>query len=223
MRAQFIVEDLRDALLRGRYKPGSELIQTELAARYSVSRIPIRDALRELAEEGLVAIDDGGSARVISLTHQECSEVFELRILLECDCLAIAAPRLDARALEEIDRVRRKADLDANTPGWADGDWQFHQSIYLHARRPRQMRIIFSLRQTCQLLVSAYDQLPQRSSTWLADHFALVRSLRERDFAGAVAVLRRHIEGARKYLLATMQPTAETSSVPRHRSTRGSG
>ena len=201
MRTDSIAHELKAALLTGEFKPGADLIQTELAERYAVSRIPIRDALRELSEEGLVVIGANGNARVIEPSRDEVAELFDIRVLLECDCLERAAPNITEASLKDIDRLRRKADLDAGSADWATGDWQFHCAIYQHAQRPRQVRMIGSLRQTCQFLIAAYRTLPKKTTTWLSDHAALVACLKRRDIAEASRVLRRHIEGARDFLL----------------------
>src|SRR5689334_9832241 len=113
VRGNSITADLKADLLAGQFRPGSDLLQTELAERYCVSRIPVRDALRELSEEGLVVIGQNGNARVITLSREETAELYGLRSLLECDCLERAAPCLDDGAIREIDRRRKKADLDA--------------------------------------------------------------------------------------------------------------
>ncbi len=205
MRPDSIAHELKAALLTGEFKPGADLIQTELAKRYAVSRIPIRDALRELSEEGLVVIGVNGNARVIEPSPEEVAELFDIRVLLECDCLERAVPNLTETALQDIDRLRRKADLDAGSADWATGDWQFHCAIYKYARRPRQLRMIGSLRQTCQFLIAAYQTLSRRTTTWLSDHAELVGHLERRDAAGASRVLRSHIEGARDFLLGLSQ------------------
>lgn len=205
MRTGSIAHELKTALLTGEFKPGSELIQTELAERYGVSRIPIRDALRDLSEEGLVVIGANGNARVIEPSRAEVAELFDIRVLLECDCLERAALNLTEAELEDIERLRRKAELDARSADWAASDWQFHCAIYRHAQRPRQLKMIGSLRQTCQFLIASYRTLPKKTTTWLSDHAALVARLKRQDTAGASNVLRRHIEGARDYLLDLVQ------------------
>jgi DNA-binding GntR family transcriptional regulator len=201
VRTDSIAYDLKSALLTGEFKPGAELIQTELAERYGVSRIPIRDALRELSEEGLVVIGTSGNARVIEPSRAEVAELFDIRVLLECDCVERAVANLDADALDKIDHLRRRGDVDARSTHWAASDWQFHHAIYQHAQRPRQLKMIESLRQTCQFLIIAYQTLPMKTTTWLSDHAALVARLKKRDAEGASRVLRRHIEGARDHLL----------------------
>jgi DNA-binding GntR family transcriptional regulator len=199
-----IAAELRAELLSGQRLPGSELQQEELAARFGVSRIPVRDALRLLSEEGLVRIEPHRGARVVQLGREEIDELFHLRILLECDCLAAAARAGLADRLERIDRVRRKADMDAGAPEWADGDWAFHAALYAPSGRPMQIELIRKLRQTCRLFVAAYGSLPMLTPRWLDEHSRIVEALRAGDDDGAVEILRAHLTSARDHLLAQM-------------------
>src|SRR5438552_13920080 len=79
-----IAEELKREMLSGRIPAGAELRQTALAERFAVSRIPIRDALRSLAAQGLAVIEPGRGATVIRLSAPQIEEVFDLRIMLEC-------------------------------------------------------------------------------------------------------------------------------------------
>lgn len=204
MNPETIAAELRSELMAGGVPPGAELSQVELAERFGVSRIPVRDALRILAGEGLVEIQPNRGAKAITLTSRQVREIFDLRLLLECDCLRRAAANMTAAALEEIDRIRRKSDLDASTPGWAAGDWAFHQALYLHAGRPRQLAMIETLRRTCQLFVSTYSTMPTKKPRWLNDHRAILQHLEAGETDRAVAVLQRHLEGAAQHLLTRM-------------------
>ena len=87
-----VAEALRSEILEGRISPGAELQQAEIAARFGVSRIPVRDALNLLAAERLVDLRPNRTARVVSLTAAELDEIFDLRRLLETDALARALP-----------------------------------------------------------------------------------------------------------------------------------
>src|SRR6185369_12849834 len=102
-----IATALRGELMAGVLRPGADLSQVDLAERFGVSSIPVRDALRILAGEGLVDIEINRGAKAISLTPDQVREVYDLRILLECDCLRRAAKALTPAALLEIDRVRQ--------------------------------------------------------------------------------------------------------------------
>ena len=190
--------------MAGQLRPGEALPQVALADRFGVSRIPIRDALRILSGEGLVAFDSSGGARAIELTAVEIQELFDLRVMLECDCLRRAAANLSASALAAIGRVRRQSDLDADTPAWSAGDWAFHEPIYRHAKRPRQVSMIKELRRTSQLFIGAYSVMPAKKPRWLSDHRKMVESLERGDADHAVEVLRAHLETAARHLLDRM-------------------
>jgi len=204
MTPETIATELRRELLAGSLAPGAELSQVVLAERFGVSRIPVRDALRILAGEGLIEMEPNRGAKAITLTPGEVQEIYDLRVLLECDCLRRAAGNMTPAALEEIDRIRRKSDLDASTPGWAAGDWAFHEAMYRHAGRPRQLVMIETLRRTCQLFVNAYSTMTAKKPRWLNDHRAILQHLESGATDHAVAVLQRHLQAAAAHLLARM-------------------
>ena len=204
MTPDMIAAELRSELMTGTLRPGAELSQVVLAERFGVSRIPIRDALRILAGEGLVEIEANRGARAIALTPGEVREIYDLRVLLECDCLRRAAGRMTPAALDEIERVRRKSDLDAGTPGWAAGDWAFHRALYSPAGRPRQIALIEALRRTCQLHIGAYATMPAKKPRWLGEHRIIVEHLRAGETEPAVRALQAHLEAAAQHLLDRM-------------------
>ena len=78
-----IADGLREAILRGEYLPGDRIIQEDLSARYGGSRIPVREALRQLESDGLVRLVANTGAWVASLSMAECSEVYQTRERLE--------------------------------------------------------------------------------------------------------------------------------------------
>ncbi|MBO1908753.1 GntR family transcriptional regulator [Microvirga sp. 3-52] len=204
MTPEIIAAELRAELMAGTLRPGAELSQVVLAERFGVSRIPVRDALRILAGEGLVKVEANRGAKAIDLTPVEVREIYDLRVLLECDCLRRAAAMLTPAALTEIERVRRKSDLDAGTPGWAASDWGFHRAIYQRAQRPKQLEMIEMLRWTCQLHVSAYSSMPAKNPRWLNDHRTILEHLQKEQAECAVFALQEHLEAAAQHLLERM-------------------
>ena len=209
MTPETIAAELRTELMAGVLRPGADLSQVELAERFGVSRIPVRDALRILAGEGLVEMEANRGAKAISLTPGEVREIYDLRILLECDCLRRAAEVMTPAALKEIERVRRKSDLDAGGPEWAAGDWAFHRSIYQLAGRSRQLAMIEALRRTCLLFINAYPTIPVRTPRWLKEHRVILDHLGRSETDQAVAALQGHLEGAAQHLLDRMAAALE--------------
>ncbi|MBL4929549.1 GntR family transcriptional regulator [Fuscibacter oryzae] len=204
-----IVDDIRRDLLTGRLPPGSLLSQTDLATAHGVSRIPVRDALQALAAEKLVTIVPGKGARVLSLTPEELAELYDLRILLEGDLIARATSLADAAAHAEAEYACRKSSLEAGRPGWAEGDWLFHRTLYQPANRPRQLAIVQELRQGCVLFASGYHGLADQTPRWLTDHAAILGAYVTGQAEEAAVLLRKHLAGARDHLLAARRETAE--------------
>src|SRR4029078_13747600 len=115
--ASMTVEALRERILRGDYPEGEPLRQDALADELGVSRIPVREALRQLEAEGLVTFSPHRGAVVSTLSLEEIEELFELRADIEADLLRRAMPHV---ATEDV--TRAKEILDAYETALRDGD-----------------------------------------------------------------------------------------------------
>jgi DNA-binding GntR family transcriptional regulator len=199
-----IAAALRADILSGETRPGTLLRQEDLAARFAMSRIPVRDALRLLEAEGLVTIATNRGAQVTQLSRDEVAEIYHLRILLEGNCLNLAMPRMSDGDLDRIERVRQRAEIDAATPEWNDGDWAFHEALYRPSGHDRQIEMIRSLRTTSDLYAAAHRALPKQRKRWLADHRAIVVACRAKRDTDAVTKLTAHLVAARDFVLEQM-------------------
>jgi DNA-binding GntR family transcriptional regulator len=199
-----VTDRLRAAIVSGRLAPGAALLQTELAAEFGVSRIPVRDALQNLASEKLVTLLPGKGAQVIALSRDELSEIYDLRILLECDLLRRATTRANAHDHAEAEYALRRSSLEAGRPGWTHGDWAFHAALYAPANRPRQIAMIRELRTTCEVYARRYEHLAEATSLWLEDHGKIHAAFVAGQPDDAAEHLSRHIDGARQHLMEIM-------------------
>jgi DNA-binding GntR family transcriptional regulator len=200
-----IAETLREEILRGEVAPGQALRQEELAERIGVSRLPVRDALLRLEAQGLVHVYPNRGAFVISLSADEVTEIFEMRILLEGDIIERAVPRMTAEHWRRIDAAHAEATRTAGGPEWVEGDWRFHRTLYEAAERPRQLATIENLRSTVARYSSAYDALPTRTPEWLADHDAILEACRARAAVAAKQRLVQHLRRARALVLTKLE------------------
>jgi DNA-binding GntR family transcriptional regulator len=199
-----IAAALRAEILSGEAKPGTLLRQEDIAARFAMSRIPVRDALRLLEAEGLVTIATNRGAQVTRLSRDEVAEIYHLRVLLEGDCLALAIARMSDADLARIERLRQRAEIDAATADWNDGDWAFHEALYRPSGHARQIEAIRGLRTTSDLYASAHRALPKQRKRWLADHRSIVAACHTKRAAEAVAALTAHLIAARDFVLEQM-------------------
>jgi len=199
-----ILNGLREDILSGALAPGSELHQAGIAERFGASRIPVRDALASLAGERLVTIRPNRGARVVSLSPREIEEVFELRIMLECNCVRAAAAVASAEQVDELQYQLRRSSLEAGRAGWSNGDRAFHEALYQPAQKPRHIELIGELRNLCRVHAKGYDTLKTHTPRWLEDHEAIAAEFAAGHAALCEKVLRRHLSATRDVLLAAM-------------------
>src|SRR5438093_1254358 len=110
-----VVNVLREKILRGQIKAGEQLRQHAIAAELHVSRIPVREALRQLEAEGLVTIIDHRGAVVSGLSPEEILEMFEIRMVLESYLLRLSIPRLTDEDLKRSEQTLREYEQSLRT------------------------------------------------------------------------------------------------------------
>jgi DNA-binding GntR family transcriptional regulator len=133
--AHTIAADLRQMIDRGAYAPGEAIRQDAVAKQFAVSRIPVREALRLLEQEGVVVIHANRGAFVVEHDQATVAELFDLRLMLESDLLRRACPRLTAGAIDRLRLVNRQASRTRDTHEWIKLDEEFHFTIYSAAGR----------------------------------------------------------------------------------------
>jgi DNA-binding GntR family transcriptional regulator len=217
-----VLRTLRTALVTGEVKPGERIRQEEIARRCGTSRIPVREALKQLQTEGLVTLTSHVGARAARLDPAELHEIYLLRELLEPFAISLSAPHLD-QSLH--DRLRQHADrmqdvADVNDPAaWIELDRQFHLTSYSAAGLPRLVQIIESLWDSTQQYRRAYVRLPERLAVAHIEHTALIEAIVRRDAAEAERLSLVHIRRTRLEL----DDHAELFSPETFRSASGPG
>src|SRR4029077_15741484 len=125
-----IAESLRTAMLGGNYRPGERIRQEDVAARSGASRIPVREALRMLAAEGLVTLVANSGAWVTKLTLSECVETYLIRERLEPLLLRTSMPALDPAGVGRLGHLADQMEAGAGLDAFMHADREFHLSSY---------------------------------------------------------------------------------------------
>lgn len=135
---------LRRAIRERVLVPGQPLNQDDLARRFGVSRIPLREALRTLVGEGLVVMQSGAGAVVIELHPEELAELFELRLALEPALTATAVGKVSPADLGELHALIEEMDaLAGRDVGlWATQHYAFHRRLLELAGRRHSLRLL---------------------------------------------------------------------------------
>lgn len=196
---------LRADILAGRIPPGTRLRQDELAARFGTSRIPVREALRQLEAEALVVNDTHRGARVAPLTLDETLQRLEIRSALETAALRLAVPAMSRLDFEALERILDGYDASEDPAEWTRANWAFHTALYAPCARPVLLGMIEAnfakvdrfLR--LRLSQTAGKEQPQR------EHREILAACRAGAAEQAAALLAAHLEDARKSLAAAVR------------------
>ncbi|MDB5093021.1 MAG: GntR family transcriptional regulator, partial [Candidatus Eremiobacteraeota bacterium] len=140
-----IAEAIREQIHAGALPGGSALNQNELAERFGVSRIPVREALRQLETDGTIRYVPNQGAVVTAYTAAEIRERFEIRGELEPLALRLAIANVTPQALRGLERELSAMREESDPGRWGKHHTAFHRLLYEGARRPRLLAIIESL------------------------------------------------------------------------------
>jgi len=203
--ADQVAELIRQRILGGQLKGGQPIRQEHLAAELGVSRIPLREALKQLAAEGFVAITSHKGAIVAELSAAEVEELFEIRLKLESWLLRLAIPAMterDCAALDAIVEEQRRPDI---LPRWGDVNWRFHEILYLPAGRPITLKLLKNIHDKIDRYLRLEVTMRSGFGRALREHDGLIAACRSRDVPAAVALLERHIRDTARGLNASLR------------------
>lgn len=202
-----VAKKLRDDVLSGRYKAGERIVEREVAEQLGLSRGPIRDALRQLHNEGLVTIAPRRGARVASLSREDTAQTIEIRAALEPLAVKFmfesnaTAPFVELEAC--LERLA-EASAGGDWSGLVELDMKFHETVFDLSGSPLLRRMWDSMRipllQTFRMHRSFYDSGDQV----VRSHRLLLDDLSSGDLERAQAASREHVVERRDQLLPTI-------------------
>jgi DNA-binding GntR family transcriptional regulator len=195
---------LRESIVSGDLPAGSRLDLDEIASRVGVSRMPVREAIKQLEAEGLVTIYPHRGVEVSQLDIADIEEIFDIRIVLETRAAELAIPQLtedDFAAIEAILKRMDRPDISGKT--WRDLNQRFHHTINEASGSPRLVAMIEGLRINVERYVSAYLAMrgyehPQKQ------HWALLKACRDRDVSRAKEIIKEHFTDTARMLVAAL-------------------
>ncbi|MBZ9921139.1 MULTISPECIES: GntR family transcriptional regulator [unclassified Mesorhizobium] len=203
--AEQVANVLREAIASGTLKAGTTLRQDDLAEQFGFSRMPIRDALRQLEAEGIVSIHPTKGAHVARMDGDEIREIYAVRELLECEALRLSIPGLPGGKLDEAEQVLDQIDAERNVGRWGVLNRAFHLTLYDACGNRRLLGLIDAHHNAAdryvRILLSNLDYRA-RSQT---EHRDLLAACRRRDAGKAVSVLTQHLRQGSETLVNAIE------------------
>ena len=185
-----------EAIDVGIYKPGSRLVESELAERFGVSRTPIREALQRLETQSLLA-RDGRSLIVASLGHNQMAELYVVRTELEGLAARLAAQHASE---EEINVLQQMVGADRtwthDASALSRSNKRFHKQLHLASHNRFLVQQLDLVHRSMALLATTSLAVEGRGPVALDEHQAIVTAISERDGAAAYLAVRQHLSQA---------------------------
>jgi DNA-binding GntR family transcriptional regulator len=212
-----IADEIRRAVLDGGMLPGTRVGQEWLASKFGASRIPVREALRQLQNEGLVLLEPNRGAWIADVTSQESIEVYKIREVVEPLAVAESVPRLTDDDIVALDAMVQRLERIASVEEYIPLDREFHLKTYSRAPMPQLLAMVERFWNTTQhfrrWIVKdslARDGLPFSDP----QHLMLMEMIRSRDAEGARSIVHLHIRRTR-LLIEKMSAEAAATAAPK--------
>lgn len=202
--ADKVFTQIQDAIVKGELKPGAKMSEAELAARYGISRGPLREALRRLEGRKLLTRIPHVGVRVISLSFAELIQIYQVREAMEGLACRLAAEHM---TVEEIQGLRellaaheKQAELQEGRAYFQnEGDFDFHYRIVQGSKNAvlTQM-LVGELYHRVRLYRYQFSVTEGRPQKAFAEHHRIIEAIESRDGEMAEILMRRHISSARR-------------------------
>jgi DNA-binding GntR family transcriptional regulator len=189
-----VLETLRRAILGGIIEAGTPLIQSELSSRLGVSKTPIREAIRDLAAEGLIDFDSYRSSVVHTPTIDEAREIYQLRLVLEPIAVRRAVENISDESVANAERLAREMRRTTDVSDWLALNHDFHEVLTDPAGATRLLSIIEGLRNAAAIQIAwSFKASGVQMQGANADHDLIVDAYRRRDADAAVEATEHHL------------------------------
>ncbi|MBV8048508.1 MAG: GntR family transcriptional regulator [Paludibacterium sp.] len=203
-----VTESLRQRILSGEFADGQQLRQEALSNEYGVSRVPVREALRQLEAEGLVQIIDHKGALVSKLSFEDIRELLDIRALLESELLRTSVPHQSQTDLNLAETTLKEFELalkNNDVRHWGELNARFHMALYRSAKRPNTQALIEQLHNKTDRYTRMQILLTQTMEQAHAEHTQLLALCRAGKADEAAAFIRFHILSAENALESKLQ------------------
>ena len=179
-----VYEALREGIIDGQLKPGQKIIMSEVAKKFGLSEIPVREAIRRLESDGFVELTPHVGAVVSKIDERELVETYLIRIELEALATRLAAPHVTSHDIGFLEQKNRemKIAINKNMPEKLGRlNKEFHLRIYQAAPYPYLLKLISDLWEKVERTQSVFAYVPERATASVEEHTKIITALRSKD------------------------------------------
>lgn len=215
---EFVYDRLRADIREQRLLPGTRLREVEIAEKFGVSRTPVREALKRLATEGLLALSASRGFVVTELSNSHVMQLYAMREVLEGAAARFAAEQASPLEIQSLQQLCAQLEHAATPAQMAAGNRRLHDAIVAASHNVYLLQAMGVLRDTLELLGTTTYSSPGRMATGCRENAEIVERIAARDADGAEQAARRHIHNASllrlKMLFGQEPASAPDSAAP---------
>ena len=193
-----VFNTLRQAILRGEFKPGERLMEIQLANKLGVSRTPIREAIRKLELEGLVIMIPRKGAEVADITEKSLRDVLEVRKALEELAVQLACEKITQEELEELEKAgenfKKVLKRSKYITEVAEADVRLHDVIYMATDNQKLILLLNNLREQMYRYRVEYLKREEAYPQLIAEHAAIIEYISKGEKTAATDVMCKHFD-----------------------------
>ncbi|CAM2180707.1 GntR family transcriptional regulator [Burkholderia latens] len=203
--ADAVAASLREMIINGELQAGERLVERDLAERFGISRIPMREAIQRLEREGLLDIFRNRGAVVRMLSASDVQEIYDMRTLLEGDAIYRSVKRLDDETLARAELVHRLLGESSVPRRQGELNREFHALLYSCCGNDRQLKAIAELRGQVERYERLQATLLADTPSFQVEHEAILQACRERNVRSARAMTVAHLDSARSIVMRLVE------------------
>ncbi|MEQ8446573.1 MAG: GntR family transcriptional regulator [Pelagibacterium sp.] len=200
-----IYDALRDAIIRGEIEEGEPLRQDTIAQMFNVSRIPVREAMQRLEAQGLVLSERYKGVVVASLSHDQITEIFQFRALVEPTVIELAVPLMSEESLKAAQHYCDAFAAETDPLRWGDLNRDFHTALYKDSDKKFFLTMIDKTNDLVERYVRLVLYLTQGMRSAIEEHQAILDACKARKPELAAELTRQHIDQAGKALVGYLR------------------
>jgi DNA-binding GntR family transcriptional regulator len=209
----WVQSQLRHDILNGRLAGGTQLHQADLAKAYGVSISPVREALRDLAADGLVDINPFSGAVVHAPTLQELENIYQVRVELVPLTVQMAVQNITEEELHRAEQLIRRMDRDAEPDPWVSNNAKLHHILEDACRNDQLAGIMHRLADLSQVYVAMCERVTNRRGHANRVHRQILGAYRRRDVNSAITETLAHINDTQEMARAEFKKVREAAKL----------
>lgn len=202
-----VYDTLKQMIIDGVIKPGERIIETEYSNKFQISRTPIREAIRMLELEGLVESQTTGGVIVKTLTREEISEIYKIRIALESLIIEEIIKKInnqDIKKLEKVLKNTKKAFEVKDIEKIFSLFTEFNQILYDIASLPKVTGMINNINLYLKRFRKLSIDNPSRKEEAFEDHVQILEAIKNKELSTAISINRMHLEKSMNFILSKL-------------------